>query len=326
MFKKTIFFSLLFLFLITTLSFAEKIQLKSGEIVEGTIVERSADYIRMDTGLGVNVTYYFDEISTIDGNSPEKKKEENQELPQAEHPTENVTVEPSANVVMPEQSSDVNNQNEVQETVSNSVENTAPETGRAASSKGKGLEDYLLEEAKSTQEQSRPKWQGNYLEYQVDIQKKDIKEKVVLVKNVLLETVKEKVQDFRKKKPKVYNQIVSIITTVKSIPLSLWILMAMAYYILFCYPLMLIAQKLGIKHSWMAWIPIAQLFLMTRMAGKSFGSFLLLFVTPFNIFVFMGLWGEICGFLQKSTFLGILMILPGFNLIIIWYLALAKTK
>ncbi len=44
---------------------AETIHLKSGQVVEGTIVERTDDAIKIETGVNVPVTYYLDEIESI---------------------------------------------------------------------------------------------------------------------------------------------------------------------------------------------------------------------------------------------------------------------
>jgi tetratricopeptide (TPR) repeat protein len=48
-------------------SFAETILLKSGKTVEGAITEKTDKYIKVDY-LGVPLTYYLDEIESIDGN------------------------------------------------------------------------------------------------------------------------------------------------------------------------------------------------------------------------------------------------------------------
>ncbi len=47
------------------LCLAETIQLKSGKKVEGKILEQTDQYIKVDTGLGVTVTYYQDEIEQM---------------------------------------------------------------------------------------------------------------------------------------------------------------------------------------------------------------------------------------------------------------------
>ena len=57
----------LILILICTPSFAEKIELTSGQTVRGKFVGRGQDFVRVDTGLGVELNYYLDEIESVDG-------------------------------------------------------------------------------------------------------------------------------------------------------------------------------------------------------------------------------------------------------------------
>lgn len=49
-----------------TFAFAETIVLKSGKTIEGKIIERAENYIKVDI-YGVPITYYFHEIEKIDG-------------------------------------------------------------------------------------------------------------------------------------------------------------------------------------------------------------------------------------------------------------------
>jgi len=46
---------------------AETITLKSSKVIEGKIIERTDDSIKIDAGTGVEITYYLDEIETISG-------------------------------------------------------------------------------------------------------------------------------------------------------------------------------------------------------------------------------------------------------------------
>ncbi|MDP2905858.1 MAG: hypothetical protein Q8O22_06125, partial [Candidatus Omnitrophota bacterium] len=55
------------LFLTSIPSFAETIILKSGKKIEGKIVERTDKYIKVDSGIGVDVIYFLDEIGKIEG-------------------------------------------------------------------------------------------------------------------------------------------------------------------------------------------------------------------------------------------------------------------
>jgi len=59
--------SLLIILLIPTWAFATEIILKSGEKVDGKIIEQTDKYIKIDSGIGMAVTYYNDEIDTVDG-------------------------------------------------------------------------------------------------------------------------------------------------------------------------------------------------------------------------------------------------------------------
>jgi len=52
------------LFIATTAS-AETVTLKSGRVVEGTIIERTNDKIKVDTGSGIAVIYAMDEVANI---------------------------------------------------------------------------------------------------------------------------------------------------------------------------------------------------------------------------------------------------------------------
>lgn len=56
--KKICILALSLLF-ISSLAFAERIQLKSDKTVEGKIVERTDKYIKMDIGIGMAITYFF---------------------------------------------------------------------------------------------------------------------------------------------------------------------------------------------------------------------------------------------------------------------------
>jgi len=63
--KLTLLTALIF---IATFSFAETITLTSGRVIEGQVIERTEELIKMDTGIGVVTTYYLDEIESIEKN------------------------------------------------------------------------------------------------------------------------------------------------------------------------------------------------------------------------------------------------------------------
>lgn len=56
----------LFLFSICHVSFADTITLKSGQVVDGEIVTNTDEFIEVDSGVGVTVTYYQEDIEKIE--------------------------------------------------------------------------------------------------------------------------------------------------------------------------------------------------------------------------------------------------------------------
>ncbi|MBE0434132.1 hypothetical protein IBX73_11805 [candidate division WOR-3 bacterium] len=101
-----------------------------------------------------------------------------------------------------------------------------------------------------------------------------------------------------------------------------WLLWLIIYvYISFC--LMTIANKTGTANAWLAWIPIANIYLMCKVAGKP-GWWLILFLIPIvNIIISIIVWMKISEARKKPGWLGILMIVPFVNLIIPGILAFA---
>lgn len=65
---------ILSVFFFSTIAHAETLILNSGEMIEGTVLEENEDMIKMDTGLGVPITYYKDEIKSIEGRPQREEK------------------------------------------------------------------------------------------------------------------------------------------------------------------------------------------------------------------------------------------------------------
>jgi hypothetical protein len=57
------------MFLASGIASADTVRLKNGNVVEGKVIERTADMVKMDIG-GVTLTYYADEIDTVADSSP----------------------------------------------------------------------------------------------------------------------------------------------------------------------------------------------------------------------------------------------------------------
>ncbi len=82
-----------------------------------------------------------------------------------------------------------------------------------------------------------------------------------------------------------------------------------------------IAERTGTPNRWMAWVPILNVYLMCKIAGKP-GWWLVLFLIPIVNFVAIVLvWMGIARARRKPAWLGILMIVPVANLIIPAHLA-----
>lgn len=81
-------------------------------------------------------------------------------------------------------------------------------------------------------------------------------------------------------------------------------------YIFTSFCLMKIADKLSIPNSWLAWVPIAQIWVMVRAAGKP-GWWLILFFIPFiNFVIGLIVLFTIPTSLNKSSLYGLLIFIP----------------
>jgi len=94
--------------------------------------------------------------------------------------------------------------------------------------------------------------------------------------------------------------------------------------LVYCYmafSLQTIGKKLGAKDTWMAWIPIVNIYFMCLLAGKP-GWWLVLFLIPLvNIVINIIVWMAIAENRGKPSWIGILIIVPVVNIAIPGYLA-----
>jgi len=99
--------------------------------------------------------------------------------------------------------------------------------------------------------------------------------------------------------------------------------MAMACYVYFALAVQTIADKTATPNSWLAWIPIANAFLMLSIAKKPLWWFLLFLIPLVNIVMAVIVWMAIAEARQKPNWWGILTIVPLAGLIVPGYLAWA---
>ena len=93
-------------------------------------------------------------------------------------------------------------------------------------------------------------------------------------------------------------------------------------YVYNAFALMTIANRTYTENAWMAWIPVLNIYLMVKIAEKPWWwTLIILFVPILDLILYILVWMRISERLGKSPWLGVLMILPVVNLVVIGYLA-----
>lgn len=101
---------------------------------------------------------------------------------------------------------------------------------------------------------------------------------------------------------------------------TLFIMAALYFYVSFAQ--YRIAQKVGLaEQAWWGFVPILNVFLFVKCAGRDWYWFLFLLVPIVNIIVGVMLWMDIARQLQKSAFWAILTLVPFINFIAIGVIA-----
>jgi len=103
---------------------------------------------------------------------------------------------------------------------------------------------------------------------------------------------------------------------------GLILFLALHIYVAICLAIM--AKKTGTKGRIMAWIPLLNIYLMCKVAGKSGVWVLLLFIPVVNLILFIVLWVEIAKRLGRSGAWGVLTIVPVLGLFVPAILAGSK--
>jgi hypothetical protein len=106
------------------------------------------------------------------------------------------------------------------------------------------------------------------------------------------------------------------------------VIASLVAYVYFAFALMTLAKKMKMKNAWMAWVPIANVYLMSQMAQLpvwTVVAFLLGGILPFVPTAIMAwYWWKIAELRHKPTWWGILMVIPPINFVIIGILAWGK--
>jgi hypothetical protein len=109
------------------------------------------------------------------------------------------------------------------------------------------------------------------------------------------------------------------------------VLLALAFYVYMALALQTIAKKTKTENAWLAWIPIANIYLMTQIGGLS-GWWTLGILAVFVPFVgsmavaalMIYLWWQICDARGKPGWWALLMLIPIVNVIMPGIIAWTK--
>ncbi len=269
--NKVILLCLAFTFVLIN-SYADTITLKSGEQIEGKILDRTGDSVKIDFQ-GVELTYFLDQIDKVNG-------EQVASLALATSPniSQEVTAEPP--------------QKELTVT---------PPTGP----KPLDTLETVKEVKKETISSNRDK---DLVPLQAQEQSKPLS------------------------KPDANNPKLGKVNTAVAMGVALFmVVIFILFYIYSVLCFQFIAQKTNNGPVWLAWIPIANLFLMCKIASIRYWWLLLILLSfipliglLINIGFFGFVWYKIALARNKPGWLGILAIIPVANLFIMGYLAFSN--
>ena len=109
------------------------------------------------------------------------------------------------------------------------------------------------------------------------------------------------------------------------------LLILLIVYIYFSLCLQIIAKKANQESAWLAWVPIGSNFLMCKIAGIRYWWLLIFLAWPIPILGSISIlgfltfnWYKIAVVLNKPGWIGLLMIIPVVNFIVLGYFAFSK--
>ncbi len=98
--------------------------------------------------------------------------------------------------------------------------------------------------------------------------------------------------------------------------MTFWIIFGLVVYIWMAICLQKIAEKTNTPNGWLAWIPIANIYLMCMIAGKAWWWLLLCLIPYVNIIFIIIVWWKIAEARGKPGWWGLLLLVPIVNFII----------
>jgi hypothetical protein len=103
----------------------------------------------------------------------------------------------------------------------------------------------------------------------------------------------------------------------------IYAIVSIAIYVFIAWCLQTIAKRFNIENDWFAYVPILNMWLMTKIAEREVLWFILLLIPCVNIIAMIIIWMDIAEKCGKERWFGILMIIPLVNLWVVWTLAQA---
>lgn len=97
---------------------------------------------------------------------------------------------------------------------------------------------------------------------------------------------------------------------------GIWLAIGIGAYVWMALCLQIIARKTNTPNTWLAWIPIANIYLMCKVAGKPGWWTVLFFIPIANIVFAILVWMKIAEARNQPGWLGILTIIPVGNFVI----------
>lgn len=279
---------------------AEELRLKSGQKIKAPIITRTDEYVKVDMGLGIVVTYYIDEIENILSDSKSSAEFEEYQI------------------FLTQQLQHI-------QRIQYLSQNHAPLTSTFSTPdrSAKNKVDSQIKDIESTVEN---------LDSNFDFEMQKFKNSLHQIMINQFDRVKHFGQTLL--------HVLTLNVLIEKVFLSRITLVIISSWMLACYPLMLLARKRQEKHFWMAWIPVCHIYLLTKLTQKSLWWVIFLFMpiliiaAPFFVPVefykwwffggiFIGiinflvvpalLWSKIAEELNLPAWLGILTTIPIVN-------------
>lgn len=91
---------------------------------------------------------------------------------------------------------------------------------------------------------------------------------------------------------------------------GMFLVFFLVIYVVFAVALMTLANKLSIQNSWLAWVPIGNLYLMTQCAGLDWWWLLLCLVPYVGVVAAIYVWWKITEARGKQGPMALLMLVP----------------